>query len=289
MVLLADSPVFSLPDRETVQATEPAAPSLCSPGWGLGCFYCCPPIRPAGFDPFNHQKSLRRLFSENRADFLAGRLPEKAMVGFWCDGLGFLKAGTSLAGCLFHPARNQGRDLRNLTGYGEKCRREWCLEGRAFALIPPEDRDRLAALCQGMDSFRFSSRKQNPLMRLLGFGPEVAQAAAALPKDRRDLDGWRWLQDCDPAWGWLMCLGLREKGPDALHKPEQLTERLGRVARRITARLMSTGFASSGPALADLCSPWEARFWRALTGRRHATALVLCKWREIAHGEVYDF
>jgi hypothetical protein len=255
---------------------------------GLSCFYCCPPIRPAGFDPFDHQKSLRRLFQENRAAFLAGRLPAKPMVGFWCDGLGFLEPGGRLIGCLFHPARNRGRDLRDLTGYGEKCRREWCLQARAFAFIPPEDQARLAALCRGMDSFSFSSRKQNPLLRLLDFGPEVAKAAAGLSKDRRELDGWRWLKDCDPAWGWLLGLVLREKGTGVLLKPEQMAERLGRMVEGIVAELMSPHVYDYGSALPDLCGLWEARFWRALTGRR-LPAAALGEWREIALTKVCGF
>ena len=94
---------------------------------------------------------------KNRAAYAAGRLPRKPMLGFWCDGLGFLGQGERKAGCLFHPARNQGRDLRELTGYGAKCRREWCLEARAFARLSAAEQDCLLDLCQDMDSFFFSA------------------------------------------------------------------------------------------------------------------------------------
>ena len=156
----------------------PAPAPLCSPGRGLTCFACCPPIRPAGHDHLDHRSSWRRFLSDNRAEFLAGRLPGKEIMGFFCPGLGFLDPAGRTAGCLYHPLRNQGQDLRVATGYQPKCARETCPELRAFARLEPAAREVLLDLCAGLDAFTFSSRRANPVMRLLGFGPAVATAVA---------------------------------------------------------------------------------------------------------------
>lgn len=203
-------------------------------------------------------------------------------------GLGFLEVGERQAGCLFHPARNQGRDLRDLTGYGDKCRREWCLEARAFAQISPADQNRLIDLCRGMDGFVFSSLDKNPLMRLLGFGPEVAQAAASQVRNAREFADWSWLRECDPAWGWLLGLIAQRKGPEILCDP-QLAGRLAYAAADIAEHLDLEEHAGHGRNLADLRDIWEGRFWRCLTHRRRAAKDYLDEWRETALGKISDF
>ena len=183
---------------------NPVSPSLCSPGGGLSCFACCPPIRPAGYEHADHRASLRRLFSEARQEHLAGR-PVRPMQGFVCPGLGFLDRQGRQVGCLYHPARHQGQDLRQATGYQEKCARESCPQARAFAQLAPSQRQALVELCAGLDAFAFSSRRLNPVMGLLAFGPGVAGAALGLGLNGlAELAVWTWLNGCPPAWGfWL--------------------------------------------------------------------------------------
>jgi hypothetical protein len=57
--------------------------------------------------------------------------------------------------------------------YGDKCRRETCPEAKAFSALRPPERRFWQGLAQGMDSFTYSSRRENPLFHLLGWGPSV--------------------------------------------------------------------------------------------------------------------
>lgn len=249
------------------------------PAEGLSCFACCPPIRPAGYDHADDRGSWRRLFSENRAAFLAGELPRRPLTGFSCPGLGFLDSAGRQVGCLLHPARNQGRDLRGPTGYRDKCARESCPESRAYATLAGEVRAALMDLCTGLDPFAFSSRRLNPVMRLLGFGPEVARAAAGLgPAGREELAAWPWLGQADPAQGWLLARLLEKEGPGLLLDPG-LAGRLSAVAAELAKRLGPAPPAEQGTPLFALCDEWEARFWRLVSGRRRARRAELEAWR----------
>jgi hypothetical protein len=98
------------------------------------------------------------------------------------------------------PARNDGKDLRHATGYQEKCSRETCAACRAFAQLTPKAQDILIGMCQGMDSFSYSSFSLNPVMRLLAFGPAVAEDATLLVSKRDELEDWLWLSEAPPAW-----------------------------------------------------------------------------------------
>lgn len=256
--------------------------SLCMPTERLSCFACCPPIRPAGYDHLQDRGSWRRLFSENRAAFLQGQLPERVQIGFSCPGLGFLDSSGSQVGCLLHPARNQGRDLRDPTGYRQKCARESCPQFRAYAALDAQVRTGLIGLCEGMDPFSFSSRQKNPLMRLLAFGPEVAAAAASLSLSNIDeLSSWSWLGQTDPAQGWLLARRLETAGPGLL-QDSQLAEHLRVKAADLSKRLSPSPPLEQGRLLNQLCDEWEARFWRALSGRRRARRADLKTWRALA-------
>jgi hypothetical protein len=252
---------------------------LCMPRPGLGCFNCCPPIRPAGYDHADHRPSLTRLLRENRADYLADRLAVREITGLWCDGLGFLEPGERLAGCLLHPARNGGQDLRGPTGYQEKCAREWCIEARAWAELSPNDQDALIALCQGMDSFTFSSRRLNPVMRLLGFGPQVAAMAAARGSDwLAGLDSLIWLDRAQPWQGWLLAR-LVEQGRTGLDQAEA-AEILTSTAQDLARGLEPQPPLESGLPLSQVFDdPWEARFWRMLLKRHKARPAEAARWR----------
>lgn len=269
------------PSRQRV-ILQPMSESLCMPAPNLSCFACCPPIRPAGYEHLADRGSWRRMFSENRASFMAGHLPDHVQIGFSCPGLGFLDAAGSQVGCLLHPARNQGRDLREPTGYRDKCDRESCPQSRAYAAMPADARAALMALCAGMDPFTFSSRARNPVMRLLAFGPEVANAAAIISLYNIDaLAAWAWLPEADPAHGWLLARLLEKRGPDLLTEPH-LAELLRNTASDIAKRLGPSPPLEQGQLLFELCDEWEARFWRTLSGRHKARQAELERWRSLA-------
>lgn len=253
---------------------------LCSPGLGLSCFACCPPIRPAGYDHYPHRRELRREFSLHRQHFIAGRLPQRPLVGFTCPGLGFLDPQGRQVGCLLHPSRNQGRDLRELTGYRDKCARESCPETRAFRLLSAAERASLLEPCRGMDPFQFSSRSQNPLMRLLALGPEVAREAAGLGERwLEELGGLGWLEELEPSRGWLLSRLLERRGNGLLRQPG-LAGVVEDLAGELRRRLMpQPPLETGGTPLGGICDEWEARLWRSLLGRRQARREELERWR----------
>lgn len=255
---------------------------LCMPGRGLSCFACCPPIRPAGYEHLADRNIWRRIFGENHRAWRQGRLPDRPITGFSCYGLGFLDPGGRRVGCLLHPARNQGRDLRRRTGFGDKCARETCPQYRAFAALSPQARRRLLELCAGMDPFLFSSRRRNPVMRLLALGPEVAAAAANLGlADADSLAALAWLWELEPAWGWLLARVVARQGDSYLLLPE-LAGQVHALAADLTRRLGPPPPLEIGRPLPELCDEWEARFWRAVTGRRRARPGELAAWRRAA-------
>ncbi len=260
--------------------------SLCQPGRGLSCFACCPPIRPAGYDHADHRGSLRRLFSESRAAHLRGELPLRPMVGYSCPGLGFLDGAGRMVGCLLHPARHPelgpGQDPRLATGYAAKCARESCPQARAYAEIKPSVQARLLGLCEGLDAFAFSSPRENPARLLLAFGPVVT--AAAMELDGLSLDtlrDWRWLRECQPAWGWLLGLALEQAGAELLLWPH-LDLALAKAAAGLARDLGPSPPLEQGGPLSGHCEEWEARLWLALSGRRRLTAGRLANWRALA-------
>lgn len=160
--------------------------SLCAPAPGLSCFGCCPPIRPAHYDPLEYVGSLRREFRENRARYLEEGPRHRPIIGYSCWALGNLDARGRTIGCLLHPCRNHGVDLRHLVDYGDKCRREQCLAAREFACLPPEGKRYWLPLVQGLNAYWFSSPKANPLFHLMLWGGGVLEPLRALAESR----GW---------------------------------------------------------------------------------------------------
>jgi hypothetical protein len=147
--------------------------SLCCPDDEKSCFRCCPPIRPPHYDHLDYKTFLARELAENTRAFKHCRPTKKNITGFTCWGLGFLDSRFSKIGCLLHPARNHQNDLRDLTGYGDKCRRELCHEARQFQKLSPELATRLLILAKDLDSFAFSSPQKNPLFKLLHWSPRI--------------------------------------------------------------------------------------------------------------------
>ncbi len=150
--------------------------TLCAPDGEPRCFGCCPPIRPPGYDPLDWAGSLRRELSDHRCRFLAGASWGRPVVGFTCWALGFLDRKGRRAGCLLHPARNRGTDLRHLTGYQTKCARERCLAAGVFEVLPPEGREFWLPVAAGLSPLYYSSRRANPLFHLLLWGRRVLEA-----------------------------------------------------------------------------------------------------------------
>ncbi len=149
--------------------------SLCRPDDLKSCFACCPPIRPSHYDHADFKEIVRRQLWDNTVSLRDSRPKEKIVTGYSCWGLGFLDEKGTLAGCLLHPAQNLGRDLRDLTGYGEKCRRELCREAMVFSELSAELGAFVLTLSDGLDSFAYSSRKLNPVFNLLQWGPKVIE------------------------------------------------------------------------------------------------------------------
>lgn len=112
---------------------------------------------------------------DNTISLRKSALKEKIITGYSCWGLGFLNQRGTQAGCLLHPAQNQGRDLRDLTGYGDKCRRELCREAVVFSELSAELGAFVLSLAAGLDCFDYSSRKHNPVFTLLNWGSTIIE------------------------------------------------------------------------------------------------------------------
>lgn len=113
---------------------------------------------------------LRRNRKSIKENIASGR----EISGESCWGLGFLDDEEKQAGCLLHPLRHNGKDLRNLTGYQFKCANALCREALVFAELNPDEQNFCLSLCLDMDSFAYSSRS-NPLMRLLAWETMMVQ------------------------------------------------------------------------------------------------------------------
>jgi hypothetical protein len=161
-------------------------PPLCAPSEVLSCFGCCPPIRPQHYDPLDFVTILRREFTENRKAFFQSPLQARPIIGYHCWALGYLDPVGRTVGCLLHPCRNQGRDLRDLIDYGNKCRRESCRAARAFDELPLSGQAFWLSLVTGMNAFYYSSRRANPLFHVLLWGGNLLEELRANAEKR----GW---------------------------------------------------------------------------------------------------
>ncbi|MEA1923875.1 MAG: hypothetical protein U9N63_14630 [Pseudomonadota bacterium] len=148
--------------------------SLCFPDQEKSCFYCCPPIRDPEADPLDAIDEKIQLLRKNRKELQKNLDNPHEISGEECWGLGFLDDQEKQAGCLLHPLRHQGRDLRHLTGYQFKCANALCREALVFAELSEVEQKFCLTLCRNMDSIHYSSRR-NPLMRLLAWDQEMVQ------------------------------------------------------------------------------------------------------------------
>ena len=149
--------------------------TLCAPDKEKSCFGCCPPIRPPNYEHIQYRNIVKRMLRENTRMFEFCSRHQRPITGFSCWALGYLDDTFKIIGCLLHPARHDGVDLRYRTGYGEKCRRESCPESGVFLKLSKEARRFFLGLTLGFDSFEYSSRKHNPLFTLLGWGEEILE------------------------------------------------------------------------------------------------------------------
>ena len=152
--------------------------TLCFPDGDKSCFFCCPPIRPAGYEHIEHKNIIKRILRENSEalkNYTEDIIP---ITGFSCWALGYTDENNKLIGCLLHPAQNGGVDLRYRTNYGEKCVRELCPEAKVFSLLTPKEKTFWLLLAADLDSFSYSSRKLNPLFEMMNWGRHLLSLLA---------------------------------------------------------------------------------------------------------------
>jgi len=152
--------------------------SLCCPDTEKSCFACCPPIRPADYEHIDYRNIIKRTLLENTKQFDNTSNNINPITGFSCWALGYLDSEFKQIGCLLHPAKNKGKDLRYRIDYGEKCRRETCPEEKLFSELELNDQYFWLHLADGLDSFSYSSHKINPLFSILGWGKKILQLIA---------------------------------------------------------------------------------------------------------------
>ena len=160
-------------------AAESMEPTLCMPDAEKSCFACCPPIRPAGYEHIRFEGSVRRMLRDNTREFPRTGGRTRPIIGFSCWALGYVSGYSGRVGCLLHPARNGGVDLRYRVEYGGKCAREHCPGAVTFAGLPVEVRRFWLRLTGGMNSFAYSSPTLNPLFRLTGWGETLLTGIAS--------------------------------------------------------------------------------------------------------------
>jgi hypothetical protein len=162
--------------------------TLCAPDMRKTCFACCPPIRPAGYEHIRHKPIIKRMLRENSLCFRKEDRGLSPITGFSCWALGYLDKEYRRIGCLLHPLKNKGMDLRYRVDYGEKCRRESCPESKTFSCLHEDAKSFWLRLARDLDSFAYSSREENPLFHMLGWGTHVLGLVAAMegsvPHDR---------------------------------------------------------------------------------------------------------
>jgi hypothetical protein len=154
-------------------------PTLCLPDLEKSCFACCPPIRPAGYEHVQYRTILQRILRENTRGCNEEGGSIRPITGFSCWAMGYLDPSFRRAGCLLHPARHGGNDLRYRVDYAGKCSRENCPESTTFQKLPVGTRRFWLHLADGLDTFRYSSRWFNPLFKLMGWGPGLLERIAA--------------------------------------------------------------------------------------------------------------
>jgi hypothetical protein len=236
---------------------SPQSESLCFPDGKRSCIGCCPPIRPAGYDHLDHRSIIRRILLENTRTFerQGGVRP---ITGYSCWAMGYLDRDLTLPGCLLHPAQNNGKDMRHRVDFGDKCRRELCEEAKVFDSLSAKAKKACKALASTLDSFEYSSRRTNPLFRLLGWGEGIVNALFEGYEGPMD---WEELIQIHPllstavnprAFRYLAEGLVSHRGIEALRKSAEALETFFREAALRTAYLHPIAYGGSRPHLLDL-------------------------------------
>ena len=153
-------------------------PTLCFPDAEKSCFACCPPIRTAGYEHIQYKNIIKRILRENTRAFAGRKQGISPITGYSCWALGYLDKEYRLVGCLLHPSRNKGEELRYRIDYGEKCKRESCIESKIFMTLSIKERKFWLHLADGFDSFSYSSATINPLFHIMGWGSSLLRLIA---------------------------------------------------------------------------------------------------------------
>jgi hypothetical protein len=149
--------------------------SLCAPDGQKTCFACCPAIRPVGYEHIRHKRIIERMLRENTLYISKGDSGLSPITGFSCWALGYLDKEYKRIGCLLHPFHNNGTDLRYRVDYGNKCCRESCPESEIFSNLNEHAKEFWLHLADNLDSFAYSSRNENPLFHILGWGTRLLE------------------------------------------------------------------------------------------------------------------
>jgi len=165
--------------------TKTSLHNLCFPDGLKTCFACCPPIRPAGYEHADYEAITKRVLRENTGAYVPEERKVKPITGYSCWALGYLDTRFRLVGCLLHPARHHGKDLRYRVDFGEKCRREACQEAHVFDCLEEETRAFWLQTARGLDSFAYSNRRKNPLFHFLNWGPDILKMIAGMNHGER--------------------------------------------------------------------------------------------------------
>jgi len=116
------------------------------------------------------------MLRENTATFDKKATNTIPITGFSCWAMGYLDRDYKLVGCLLHPAQNNGVDLRFKVDYGDKCRRESCVQATIFSRLNLQEKRFWLNLADGLDSFSYSSKSINPLFRITMWGTNILRA-----------------------------------------------------------------------------------------------------------------
>jgi len=217
--------------------------TLCAPDGRKTCFACCPPIRPASYEHIQHKSIIQRVLRENTLSFQRDERAVSPITGFSCWALGYPDKEYRRIGCLLHPAWNNGMDLRYRVDYGNKCSRESCPESKAFACLDQDSKRFWLALAEGLDSFSYSSRLENPLFFMLRWGPDLLQMIASVERHGRYgkdafFEAYPFFQPCPSARAPVYLAKCLIKGENVhLLKNRAFSEKLERFSFRLCLEL----------------------------------------------------
>ncbi|MCD6298935.1 MAG: hypothetical protein J7M30_17465, partial [Deltaproteobacteria bacterium] len=144
------------------------------------------------------------------------------------------------------------KELRFSVDYGDKCRRENCPESKTFLELDVNVRRFWLHLADGLDSFAYSSKRINPIFKMMGWGPGLL-GLITLNEDGRLFIGESFFRAypffstrLNPrANAYLLNQLVGENRVDML-KTESFRERFERFSRRLSGGLKQISSPMSG-------------------------------------------